>query len=84
MTVQLEPTSFWNYQQYIVEQVRHLLVMAEGGQLITRGTDIEIPSEIVSHKANTIINDWKTINTKIGQLSVSLSATLEREVKPGV
>jgi hypothetical protein len=79
MNIQMAPSDFWSYQQYIAEQVRRLLLMAEGGQLVIRGTDDKVSSQVIA-QAQSVISDLKIIQRGFVELGDALVAILQREI----
>lgn len=72
--IPLATEPYWTYYSYLASLLDRLTVMAAGGQLVTRGTDIMSPDMI--RQARETVSVFESSVTKIADVTASLKQNL--------
>jgi hypothetical protein len=70
MKISMDATTYTNFQEVIVAQIENLLRLAEGGQLLTHGTDIQNPGLV--EREQVVVAKFEAASAGIGALIVTL------------
>ena len=74
MNIPLESEPYWNYYEALAVLINRILTMAEGGQLITQGTDIMSPALL--ERAKLTIAEFEKFSPAIENVTATLQQNL--------
>lgn len=70
MKISMDATTYTNFQEVMAAQIENLLRLAEGGQLLTHGTDIQAPALL--ERGQVVVAKFEAASAGIGALIVTL------------
>ncbi len=75
--IALDPESYWNQYQALAALIARVLTLADGGQLVTRGTDIMSPA--LREQAKLTVAEFENFGRAFATVATSLKENLNLE-----